>query len=86
MDSSTRTADWTGPMFLAGFAVAFVVAIGALLPAALIFAILAMPVPLFLLFLSWNVEGAEDRREQTRVRLAAGGISTRFRTAQKDER
>ncbi len=85
MDSSARTADWTGPMFLAGFAVAFVIAIGVFMPGALVFAILAMPVPLILLFLSWNVEGAEDRRRQAQAKLG-GGISTRFRTAQKDER
>lgn len=84
MESSARSADWTGPMFLAGFSVAFVIAIGVFLPNALIFAILALPVPLFLLFLSWNVEGAEHRREQAHATIA-GGISTRFRTAQKDE-
>jgi hypothetical protein len=85
MDSSSRSADWTGPMFLAGFSVAFVIAIGVFLPNALIFAILAMPVPLFLLFLSWNVEGPEARRVE-HAKLGRGGISTRFRTAQKDER
>jgi hypothetical protein len=85
MDSSTRNADWTGPMFLAGFSVAFVIAIGVFLPNALVFAILAMPVPLFILFLSWNAEGPEHRRVE-QARAARGGIATRFRTAQKDER
>jgi hypothetical protein len=85
MNSSARNADWTGPLFLSGFSVAFVIAIGVFLPNALVFAILALPVPLFILFLSWNAEGPEHRRVQ-HARLAGGGISTRFRTAQKDER
>jgi hypothetical protein len=76
MDSSARSADIRIPVILAAISLAFVIAVGVFLPDALLFAIFPMPLPLFLLFLSWNVEVAEDRQRAALRSLRAAPAST----------